>query len=372
MSDTAFASDADEINIQGTALDPAEPVTTEFESETQAEPDEHLAALEAQPGDYLAGFKHAADELGAVIEFEPGQEGYVEYAQSQIEELQQERAAMLSAVNTVAEQAIAQGNTELAEYAIAAAESLNAQVQEVEWERQAQAEERAYEWQAAVSEGEQRIDEWTQQTAADVGVEPESIDSARVWEIAADAYGRLIESHGQEVADQLVPELIERTVAFQSDETEAGMQQAFETAEKLVKDLGGKADPTEVTRIASDVYGRALYRSGGDHTEALRASMLEGAKIAAGFSETSQPLNMVSVASLHASLNRAIPRDPEPQLKHELQLPRDQNGRFVPRTNVAADHAAKPPKSDAERVADAQKEALKNAFAALGGNAANR
>jgi len=365
VSDVAYEG-AEPVSIHGSALEPAEPITTEGESQTQTAPqtnEERIAELENPYSDeFLEGWKQAKLEDGYEEVKEPGDEGYIEWAQSELAAMDQQLAEGTQALNGIVEQALAQGNYEVVEQATAWLENLNAQVEQAEFERQ----ERAYQEQAMLEGSAELFQQAVADTEKLVGAE--GIDPQHVLDISAETYQRLSEQFGPETANALAEEVVQKTVAHLSNEIEEGTAKAYEAAASLAKDLGNGADPAEIVSLASELYQRELYRAGGDQVEANRSALMQAAKVVGGFSEKSQPRNMVSVAAFHASLNDALPREQAPQPEHKVQLQRDQNGRFVAKTNAAADHAAKPPKSEAERIADAQKEALKNAFAALNVN----
>jgi hypothetical protein len=136
MSDMAFAPEGDEINIHGTALEPAEPITTEYEAETQQE-----AAVELSPEPQTNGerVRELVDEANAEER---------ERLQSEVEAVRAERTSALEAVNAYVQQALAQGDLAAVQNAIDVLDHMNDQQAQYEYERQAQVEQDAYETQA--------------------------------------------------------------------------------------------------------------------------------------------------------------------------------------------------------------------------------
>lgn len=399
MSDMAFAPDGGgEISIHGSALEPHEPAaefgTSGVENSDRTEPqpqtsDGRIAELENElerpySPDFIEGFKAAAEQVGAEIEHEFGSPEWIEQAQAELGQLREQYEGTLQAMQAVVQLAEQEGNAELAEFARGLVGQVEGQRALAEFEMQARAEEAAIQEAETLATGLGNISQWITDTAEIVGADEGSVDPGRVAEIASDAYGRLVAQHGQEAANAMVPELIRRTVAHVSDEHEVGMQNAYQAAEKLSHAFAGRANPTEVVRIAGDVFPRALYKSGGDVTEASRQSLMAAAKTAAGFGEKSQPEKM-NLAELYASLNDAVPRERAPEPKREVQLERvkgsnlerdPKTGRFTAKpvasfrepTQRVADKYAVRPQSPGDAVAEAQKAAIKQAFAALNNN----
>lgn len=356
MSDMAF-DDPEGVNVSGTVLEPAEPVTTSFEVEPEEEEqvayyEERLAELEAEPSEeFQDGYRSALEEQGYRIPVEPGEEGYNEYIQSELKDEQDRQLQLLEAwheldpvsANQVAEKLIAN----------------------LEGSRNARAEMNeaaARQVQEDFDRGAEHLSGLISETAELVGMDDGAVNPQEAAEVAADVYAEVEKRHGKEVADQLVDTIVQRTTAHLANESEENLSGLHEKAEKLIKDLGNRATSPEVVDLASAIYQRELFHAKGDQTEAARSALMQAAKAASGFTEKSQPAEM-SLASLHASLNRAIPRQPEPQPKLEVQLKRDANGRFVARDSVAEKYRPPAPRSEAEALADAQKEALRRAFA---------
>ena len=372
MSDTAYEPDGEAV-VSISA--PAEPVTNAFESESQAQEAEdaryaeRLRELEGEPRseEYRRGVIEAASILGYGL-LEPGEPGYVEQAQAELAALREQRQESLRLLDDHVQQAMIRGDHEAVALATELLEGMYQVAQQQAFEQEAAAAED----ELTIERGEAVIEQTIADTTELVGADEGSVDPAQVAELAADVFVRLIEQYGLEAASALVPELIQKTVAHVSDESEAALADLYEKAERLTKDLGNAASPGEVVDLGASLYQRELYHAGGDATEAARSSLMQAVKAASGFSDKSQPLNM-SVASLHASLNRAVPRaTPEqPKLSVKLDQPRDaRTGKFIARP-LAETYAVRP-KSEAEKRTDAQKQVIREAFSQFGCNPSGR
>jgi hypothetical protein len=333
-----------------------------------------MARLESESTpnhDYLAGFRHAAEQLGAEIELEPGQPGYVEWAQTQIEAARAERDSLLANANAVVQIATEQGDHALAEYARTVLDGLTQQVEQAEFERQAQAEQAAYETQAMLEESGEMFSQLVRETTELIGSDEESVEPQRVLDVAAETWRTYTEQHGvpptHEEANALANQIVQRTAVHLSNEAESNLTELYDKAARLAAEVPG-TDVNDLVNVASSLYQRALFHNGGDERAAVRES-LETALHATGNPLTQTKMVAASpVASLHATLNKVAPSQPtpeQPKLEVKVDRPRDKQGRFTVKplaetyNRTAQEEAAK------LQGTQAQRDALKAAFANL-------